>query len=383
MIAVKRLLFCFSFIMTQHANAQFSVTFILDHFPGNHLSDTFFIAGNFNGWHPGSAQYSFPIKEDGSSTITLSLAAGPYEYKFTRGEWPKVETTPDGKNLANRSLNVDHDTTVRVAIVGWADDFNKDVFPKKGHTASPNVYIIDTAFYMPQLERERRIWIYLPAGYAASGKKYPVIYMHDGQNLFDEATAFAGEWGVDDFLDSLQAVGNKETIVVGIDNGHAKRMTEYNPYTYAQFGKGEGDHYVDFLVKTLKPFIDKNYRTLKGRPNTFIAGSSMGGLISLYAVLKYPKIFGGAGVFSPSFWTAPGIDSMVRSHAGSMDARLFFYAGGKEGNSMLVNQKRIINEIEQSSTSQVKEVVDPDAQHNEAAWRKHFPQFYEWVVLKK
>ena len=383
MIAAKRSLFCLSFIMTQHANFRFSVTFILDHFPENHFSDTLFIAGNFNGWHPGSEQYSFHRKDDGSAGITLSLAAGSYEYKFTSGDWPKVETTPDGGNLANRSLKVDHDTTVHVDIASWADDFNQDVFPKKGNTASPNVHIIDTAFYMPQLHRERRIWIYLPAGYEGSRKKYPVIYMHDGQNLFDDATSFSGEWGVDEYIDSLQTTGDKEAIIVGIDNGQAKRMTEYNPYTLGKFGKGEGDYYVDFLVKTLKPFIDKKYRTLKGRPNTFIAGSSMGGLISLYAVLKYPKIFGGAGIFSPSFWAAQGIDSMVRSHAGSMSARLFFYTGGREGNSMVANQKRIIDEIEQSSASKVKEVVDPGGQHNEAAWRKHFPEFYKWVVLKK
>ena len=383
MIAVKRLLFCFSFIMIQNANAQFSVTFRFAHFPENHLSETFFIAGKFNDWHPGSEQYSFHRKEDGSAGITLSLAAGSYEYKFTRGEWPKVETTPDGKNLANRSINVNQDTTVHIDIASWADDFNKDVFPEKRHTASSNVHIIDTAFYMSQLQRERRIWIYLPAGYEDSRKKYPVIYMHDGQNLFDEATSFAGEWGVDEYMDSLRATGDDEAIIVGIDNGQSKRMTEYNPYTFGQFGKGEGDHYVDFLVKNLKPFIDKNYRTLKGRPNTFIAGSSMGGLISLYAVLKYPKIFGGAGIFSPAFWTAKGIDSMVRSHGRSISARLFFYAGGREGNSMVVNQKRIINEIELSSASKIKEVVDSGGQHNEAAWRKYFPEFYKWVVLKK
>lgn len=369
--------------MTQHANAQFSVRFILDHCPTTHSSDSLFIVGNFNGWHPGNEQYSFHKNEGGIAAITLLLPPGNYEYKFTRGDWPKVETTSEGKNISNRIINVDQDTTLHLGIAGWADDFKRDVFPEKKHTASPNVQVIDTAFYMSQLQRNRRIWIYLPAGYGDSSKKYPVIYMHDGQNLFDNATSFAGEWGIDEYLDSLNATSNREAIVVGIDNGLAKRMTEYNPYAFAQFGKGEGDEYVDFLVKTLKPYIDKRYRTLKGRPNTYIAGSSMGGLISLYAILKYPKTFGGAGIFSPSFWTAPAIDSMIRSHARAVSARLFFYAGEQEGNSTVANQKRIINEILQSSTAKIKEVIDPEGQHNEAAWQKHFPEFYQWAILKK
>ncbi len=121
--------------------------------------------------------------------------------------------------------------------------------------------------------------------------------MHDGQNVFDDSTSFAGEWGVDETLDSISSHG-KEIIVVAVDHGGQKRINEYCPYDMEKFGKGEGNQYVDFLVKDLKPFIDKNYRTEKDKQNTFIAGSSMGGLISMYAVLKYPGVFGGAGVFS-------------------------------------------------------------------------------------
>lgn len=125
-------------------------------------------------------------------------------------------------------------------------------------------------------------------------------------------------------------LGKKEVIVVGIDNGLSKRMNEYYPYSFRQYGKGEGDEYVDFLVKNLKPFIDGHYRTLAGKKNTYIAGSSMGGLISLYAVLKYPAVFGGAGIFSPAFCTAPAMDTLTISKAKSINARLFFYAGVKK-----------------------------------------------------
>ncbi len=269
-----------------------------------------------------------------------------------------------------------------IAIKGWSDDFASASLPKV-HTASPNVTIMDSAFFIPQLNRSRRIWIYLPPDYKYSKKRYPVLYMHDGQNLFDDATSYAGEWGVDKYLDSIFKAGKKEVIVVGIDNGLSKRMSEYNPYTFQQFGKGEGDQYVDFLVKTLKPFIDKHYKTMRGKNSTYIAGSSMGGLISLYAVLKYPSVFGGAGIFSPSFWIASGIDQAVNSKAKNINSRLFFYAGGEEPDPMIPDMKRIEKEIKTVSSSPVKEIIDADAKHNEVAWRKHFPEFYNWTVLGK
>lgn len=207
--------------------------------------------------------------------------------------------------------------------------------------------------------------------------------MHDGQNLFDNATSYSGEWGIDEYLDSIFSLGEKEVIVVGIDNGLSKRMNEYNPYSFRQYGKGEGDKYVDFLVKSLKPFIDRHYRTLRDKKNTYIAGSSMGGLISFYAVLKYPAVFGGAGIFSPAFWTAPAIDSLVISKAKNMNARLFFYAGGKEGDSTILDMRKIEKEIKTITASPLHEIIDADAKHNEDAWRKYFPRFYEWTVIGK
>ena len=122
------------------------------------------------------------------------------------------------------------------------------------------------------------------------------MYMHDGQNIFDDFTSAYGEWGVDECVDSLVKSGKPGCIIVGIDNG-PKRMNEYNPYDHKEFGKGEGDLYLDFIVHTLKPFIDKQHRTLTKRENTIIAGSSMGGLISYYAMLQHPGHFWKRGHF--------------------------------------------------------------------------------------
>jgi predicted alpha/beta superfamily hydrolase len=379
----KYLLIALLLFISTFSFAQYKVTFLLKQPSLLHSMDHLFVAGNFNMWNPGDTSYQLKSGESGISKITLSLPEGNYEYKFTRGNWQKGETNASGKGTANRTLQLKSDTTISVNILGWADDFKSNqIAAAKNHSASKNVKIMDTAFYIPELKRTRRIWIYLPPDYTTSKKSYGVLYMHDGQNLFDNATSYSGEWGVDEYLDSIFKKGKKEVIVVGIDNGLAKRMNEYNPWEFQNFGKGEGDQYVDFLVKDLKPFIDKHYRTLKNKQNTFIAGSSMGGLISLYAVLKYPQVYGGAGIFSPAFWTASGIDSTTIADAKKVNSRLFFYAGGKEGDSMVPDMKRIEKEIKERSASPVEEKIDPDAKHNEAAWRKFFPDFYEWTIEK-
>jgi len=382
MLKQKKVLFvALLLFISTFSYAQYQVTFLLKQPSLLHSMDHIFVAGNFNMWNPGDSSYELRTEPNGISTITFSLPAGNYEYKFTRGSWEKGESDSAGKGTANRTLQLHSDTTISVNILGWADDFKSNqIAAEKNHSASKNVKIMDTAFYIPELKRTRRIWIYLPPGYATSKKRYGVLYMHDGQNLFDNATSYSGEWGVDEYLDSIFKKGKKEVIVVGIDNGLNKRMNEYNPWEFQNFGKGEGDQYVDFLVKDLKLFIDKHYRTLKNKSNTFIAGSSMGGLISLYAVLKYPQVYGGAGIFSPAFWTASGIDSTVIADAKKVNSKLFFYAGGKEGDSMVPDMKRIEKEIKERSSSRIREKIDEDARHNETAWRKYFPDFYAWTV---
>lgn len=357
--------------------AQYKVKFEVNRLSVNHSSDKIFIAGSFNNWDASSKDY-FISGESGTGYAEIILPAGSYEYKFTRGAWDKVESTADGKDIENRTLLLQKDTIIKILIHGWKDDFNS-IPVIKDHTASAQVKILDSAFTIPQLSRKRRIWIYLPADYNQRNKKYPVIYMHDGQNLFNEATAAFGEWGIDEYLDSLFIAGKNRSIIIGIDNGQDTRMNEYNPYTFQQFGKGEGSEYVDFLVKTLKPYVDKNFNTLAGKKNTFIAGSSMGGLISLYAVLKYPEVFGGAGIFSPAFWTAGDIEKDVTRLGRGIKSRLFFYAGGNEGDKMIADMKRVAQKIRSVSKSNIIEIIDPTATHNEAAWRKYFPYFYQWI----
>lgn len=372
---MRKIFIAFLLFASSLANAQFKVGIQLNALPSYTPSnDTLFVAGSFNNWNPHSNAHVI-LKEGGKQVVYLQLPAGLHEFKITRGSWEKVESGNNGFPVENHTIRVGSDTNIVLAIQHWADHFPKA--PKKS-SANKNVKIIETAFYMPQLKRQRRVWIYLPVSYTSSKKTFPVLYMHDGQNVFEDTTSYSGEWGVDEALDTL---GRKygEIIVVAVDNGGDKRMNEYSPYNMERFGKGEGDAYVDFLVKTLKPYIQKNYRASKKTSDNYVAGSSMGGLISLYAILKYPKEFGGAGVFSPAFWIAPGIKEAVNKKAKDVKGKIYFYAGKKESDSMVPDMLKVFEMFRHLSKAKMETVIREEGKHNEATWRQEFPLFYKWL----
>ena len=357
--------------------AQYSIKFRLINFSAKHKDDALFIAGSFNNWNPQENKYKFTPKEDTSFLDVNNIPAGTYQYKITRGNWQTVECTSKGNPIENHTLVVSSDTTIDTTVTAWQDDF---AITKKLSTSSKNVHLLDSAFVIPQLNTTRALWIYLPPNYDTDTKKrYPVLYMQDGQNIFDEQTAAFGEWGVDESLDSLIKNGMPACIVVGIANG-ANRMNEYNPYAFRNYGKGTGDEYVDFLAKTLKPFIDERYRTLTNKENTIIAGSSMGGLISYYALLKYPHVFGKAGIFSPAFWTASGIEKLTDSLERKINSKLFFYIGGLEGEKYVHDMNKIVEKLGKHSDATIYAVIDPLGMHNEKAWHEWFPAFYKWMI---
>lgn len=257
--------------------------------------------------------------------------------------------------------------------------------PAKASTALPGVSLLPELVEIPGLQRKRQIRMYLPPGYATSGKRYPVLYMHDAQNLFDDATAFAGEWKVDETLDALSKEGKLELIVVGIDNGGDKRITELNAWDNARFGAAEGKQYTDFIVGTLKPAIDAKYRTLPDRAHTAIMGSSMGGLASHYAIAQYPQVFSKAGVFSPAYWTAtPSFDFMAQ-HPLPKDARVYLLMGEKEGDSMVPDVQRMAQVVEKSGHPKANTVLKivPEQKHNEAFWSGELREALLWMFAGK
>jgi predicted alpha/beta superfamily hydrolase len=360
--------------MVSHSQRQ--VNFVVSGASSLPAGDSLFIAGSFNGWDPHDQNYCLAKNSDGDYFCVARIDTGAYEFKLTRGAWNKVECTVSGRDIQNRTARIVSDTTIHITVSDWKDHFIME--PKKS-TASNNVHLIDSAFFIPQLNRHRRIWIYLPPGYERAKRRYPVLYMQDGQNVFDEATSFSGEWGVDETLDSISR-HRKEIIVVAVDHGGEKRINEYAPHDMEKYGQGEGDQYLDFLVHTLKPFIDTRYRTQRSKDNTFIAGSSMGGLISMYALLKYPKVFGGGGIFSPAFWVTPQIFDDITRLGKSVRARIYFYCGALEGASMQGDMERAVEQMRRVSKSAISSVVRPDGKHSEMMWREEFPHFYLWLT---
>jgi predicted alpha/beta superfamily hydrolase len=248
-------------------------------------------------------------------------------------------------------------------------------------TALPNVHVLAPALEMPGMDRSRTLRVYLPPGYARASRRYPVIYMHDGQNLFDDATAYAGEWGVDETLDALAATRGFEAIVVGIDNGGEQRMAELSPWPSKDVPKAEGEAYLGFITTIVKPFIDTIYRTEPGRRHTAIIGSSMGGLLSHYAINRRPDVFALAGVLSPSYWIAPAAFEQARETALPPDARIYLYAGGREGDSMVQEASRMddLLRLRMGADGRVLLDVVDAAEHNEAAWRAAFPRVVAWL----
>jgi predicted alpha/beta superfamily hydrolase len=235
----------------------------------------------------------------------------------------------------------------------------------------------------PQLKTTKKIWIYLPKDYNATKKKYPVIYMHDAQNLFDAKTSFVGEWNVDEKLDSLKA----QVIVVGIEHGNEKRIDELTPYKNEKYGGGNANNYLEFIVKTLKPEIDAKYRTKTNARNTAIMGSSLGGLVSYYAILKYPDVFGKAGVFSPAFWINHKEIIELTEKTPKIKAKIYFLCGDNEGDeiykNMLVSQVTYIDILISQKRCECKNLtkvkIVKGGQHNEKLWRDGFANAFLWL----
>lgn len=355
------------------------LTFRLTAVPSNTPSDaTLYIAGSFNGWHPNGT--ALVLQTDGSYSATVDASVSLIEYKFTRGTWQSVEGNSSGSFLPNRTYNYTGgvQTVNDLQIATWEDLGGSG----GSSTANNQVSIIATDFYIPQLDRTRRIWIYLPNDYNTETKNYPVLYMHDGQNLFDAATAFAGEWEIDETLHDLQAMqGDYGAIVVGIDNGGSLRLDEYSPWVNPSYGGGDGDEYVDFLVQTLKPYIDANYRSLTDREHTGIAGSSMGGLISLYAALQYQDIFGKVGVFSPSLWFSDSVFDFAELHPKTQNMAFYFLAGALEGTQMVADMQAMRNLLLTTgfTADEINYEVAADGQHSEWFWAREFGDAYTWL----
>ena len=237
-------------------------------------------------------------------------------------------------------------------------------------------------------EKPRRAYVYLPDSYGKEpNKRYPVMYMFDGHNVFFDSDATYGKsWGMAKYLDKAQ----KQIIVVAVECNHEgnKRLIEYAPFTYtnSEHGKikGKGSVMLNWMVKYLKPYIDKEYRTLPDRKNTIIAGSSMGGLIALYGATVYNHVFQRAACLSPSLWVSPGqvLEMIARAHI-RRDTTIYMDYGEQEMFNHAACQEAMISTAHLLLTKRVNLAmrIVPGGNHSEASWEKQVPIFMECLGL--
>jgi len=231
---------------------------------------------------------------------------------------------------------------------------------------------------------DRTVLIYLPPGYDTVEQRYPVLYLNDGQNVFDQATAFSDEWRVDETTQQLIRSGRIEPlIIVGVYNAGDRRVDEYTPTVDPAKGGGRADIYGKMLVDDLKPFIDATYRTLPDPENTALGGSSLGGLLTLYLGLRHPTTYGKLAVLSPSVWWGDGvIVREVEALPHKTPQRMWLDAGRREGVDVIPDVRRLRDALVDKGWSIGEDLMYFEArggEHNERSWAKRVRPFLKFL----
>lgn len=324
-----------------------------------------FIAGNqpiFKNWRPDGLKL---MPKDGRWVGIIHLdTIKQLEFKLTKGSWETEALLENGEVPDNYRIRVSRDTTIRLSVPQWKSGESQHKL--KGQITGTLKY--HKQFKTPGLP-DRDVSVWLPPGYTNQPEnRYPVIYAHDGQNLFDPATAsFGVDWGMDEVADSLirhQII--EPVIIVGIASTE-KRSYEYGPFL-------EGEQYMRFVTQTLKPFIDKNYRTLPSQEYTTTWGASMGGLIAFMLVWEHNATFSKAACFSPAFqfsFQEERIDypAIVEEYRGQPKKMALYIDNGTLGvdDMLQLGVDAMTNTLEKQNYPFNYYFAD-GADHNEAAW---------------
>ncbi|MGB3452369.1 MAG: alpha/beta hydrolase-fold protein [Moheibacter sp.] len=340
-----------------------------------------YITGNFNKWNPKDPDFKMEEIDKQHYYIKIDSVLLPenIEYKYTKGGWENGELDDNGKVSANRRVKRSK-LAVKDEVTLWRlnwGPFKKEYFPI--------VELVDDEFYIPQLDKTRKVWALLPFDYYKTKKKYPVLYLQDAQNLFNEGTAF-GNWEIDKKLSILAEYGRGDIIVIAVEHGGDDRIREYVFKNPRLSEEAEGKKYIRFITDTLKPYIDQKYRTLKDRENTGIGGSSLGALISIYGGLLYPEVYSKLLLFSPSLWVEPNNNYPLVSFQHQFRTRVYLYGGKKEGPEMVTRVRAFEKSMELWERQKlfdfkVRTVINEDGEHQEFFWSQEFPQAIEWLYF--
>ncbi len=339
-----------------------------------------YISGNFNQWK--TQDKDFEMEKIGNGLYHFKFDVDfvyPNEllYKFTKGDWSEVEIDKYGNRTENRSCK--QHTGVRKEHV---DRWRKNWLPFKPNFL-PQIHLISEEFEMPQLNKKRKIWALLPHDYDESSESYPVLYLQDAQNLFNEQAQF-GNWEIDKKLAVMSEYNIGKIIVIAVEHAEKDRIKEYN-VGKTILGAGQGKKYIRFITDTLKPFVDKKFRTKSEREYTGIGGSSMGGLVSIFSGLMYPEVYGKLMIFSPSLWVVPKMDFTGIDFDEPSDTKIYLYAGGDESATMIEHVKRfkknmIKNEFV-ADKMKINLSINLQGKHSETYWSDEFPKAIEWLYF--
>lgn len=355
--------------------------------PG-HAGDAVYLIGSLNHWQKEGMLLGH-IPDQGVLHVLLKdVPEGLLEFRLSRGGWSAVSCRMDGTLDAPFTIDIKANTSAEVAVAAWSDDFALSAVTEQVHW-------LREAFFFPELNVFRKIWIYLPESYVYSGiKRYPVLYMHDGQHLFDNAPSAGRKGSVDWQVDKAINRSVNEAIVIGIAHGgeESDRLHDYTVQPVQGMPAPAGREYLSDIIHTLKPFVDAHYRTMPGWKYTAMAGSSLGGLLSLYAGLMHPQHFACLGVFSPSLWLDDRqvntfIDMLqVTAKALQPKQSYYLYGGGLENRKIKdrapVEMDKDITQIggilSAGLQANVHLAINPEGKHGTLYWQQAFPHFYEW-----
>ena len=338
-----------------------------------------YISGNFNNWK--TQDKDFMMEQIGVNLYQFEFPNDffhPKEllYKFTKGDWSEVEIGKNDEITSNRS------TKLKSGLINdFVPKWRKNWLPFKPNFL-PIVKLISDEFEIPQLNKTRKIWALLPHDYDTSTECYPVMYLQDAQNLFNEEATY-GNWEIDKKLAVMAEYKIGKIIIIAIEHAEEDRIKEYN-VGKTVLGKGQGKKYIKFMANTLKPFVDRNFRTKPEREFTGIGGSSMGGLVSVFCGLRFPEVYGKLMIFSPSLWVVPKLKIDSDSTENS-DTKIYLYAGGDESETMiehvtLFKKNSIASEFVKDKMK-VKLSINMEGKHSESYWSDEFPKAIEWLFF--
>ncbi len=346
--------------------------------PENTPDNKVYIYGSFQGW---IVEEALQLTKTTATQYTITIPdVTQFNYKILCGKSTTyVEVDASGADIPDRNA-ASSTPTINIIVPKW-----KNV---NAATVNGVTYLEENISFSP-LNGIRNIWVYLPPDYATNpDKRYPVLYMQDGQHVFAEEIPISsvdypvGSWDVATTLNKMYGDGKNVGIVIAIDKT-PEYKSEYSPWKNNDFSQsGTGNEYLQAVINNIIPYVNSHYRTLTGPDNTAIAGSDMGGLISYYAALKHQSVFGKAGIFSPSVWfNKAELNAYLASWTKNESSKMYIITGDKEGTTMNDDAQLLYDATKAKgfTDENIKREIFKGGIHHNSSWATQFRRVYAYL----